>query len=122
MTEERKQHLWPWIVAVLIALPVLYVASFGPVCWLANRGVVNHLRVADAYAPLVDYSGYSLTDSGARALEWYGSLFAIDGSSGTLYGMQAYITLFSLSPEERGLLIDDTTWAKARAAPLFPVD
>ncbi len=33
MSEERKP-LWPWIAALLVGLPVLYVASFGPVCWL----------------------------------------------------------------------------------------
>jgi hypothetical protein len=29
MSDKRKA-LWPWIVALLIGLPVLYVASFGP--------------------------------------------------------------------------------------------
>jgi hypothetical protein len=28
MSDARKP-LWPWIVALLIGLPVLYVASFG---------------------------------------------------------------------------------------------
>jgi hypothetical protein len=31
---DRKTPLWPWIVALLIGLPVMYVASFGPACWL----------------------------------------------------------------------------------------
>jgi hypothetical protein len=35
MSDDRKKPLWPWIVALLIGLPALYVASFGPVCWLA---------------------------------------------------------------------------------------
>jgi len=30
MSEERKKAVWPWIATVLIALPVLYVASIGP--------------------------------------------------------------------------------------------
>jgi hypothetical protein len=29
MSDDRKP-IWPWVVALLIALPVLYVASFGP--------------------------------------------------------------------------------------------
>jgi hypothetical protein len=33
MSDDRKRLLWPWIAALLIALPVLYVASFGPACW-----------------------------------------------------------------------------------------
>lgn len=31
MNEERNP-VWPWIAALLIGLPVLYVASFGPAC------------------------------------------------------------------------------------------
>jgi len=37
MSEERTRAIWPWIVAVLVGLPVLYVASFGPACWIAAR-------------------------------------------------------------------------------------
>src|SRR5262249_20296094 len=33
MVEDRKKPVWPWIVAVLIGLPALYMASFGPACW-----------------------------------------------------------------------------------------
>src|SRR5258708_2397178 len=33
MSDDRKKPIWPWIVALLIGLPVLYVASFGPACW-----------------------------------------------------------------------------------------
>jgi hypothetical protein len=35
MTDDRKKPIWPWIVSLLIGLPVLYVASFGPACWIA---------------------------------------------------------------------------------------
>ena len=30
MTGDRKKSVWLWIVAVLIGVPVLYVASSGP--------------------------------------------------------------------------------------------
>jgi len=33
MSDERKP-LWPWIVAVVIGLPVPYVASIGPMFWI----------------------------------------------------------------------------------------
>ena len=39
---EDRRPLWPWIVALLIGLPVLYVASFGPVCWLSSRTGNQH--------------------------------------------------------------------------------
>ncbi len=35
MSDERKRAgAWPWIATLLVGLPVLYVASFGPVCWI----------------------------------------------------------------------------------------
>ena len=37
MTDNRKNALWPWIAATLIGLPVLYVASFGPACWISSH-------------------------------------------------------------------------------------
>jgi hypothetical protein len=36
MSDDRKP-VWPWIVALMIGLPVLYVASFGPAGWLVNH-------------------------------------------------------------------------------------
>jgi len=57
MSEDRKKPLWPWIVALVIVLPVLYVASFGPLCWYAERCVENTGRAPPpwlgvAYFPL----------------------------------------------------------------------
>ena len=43
MSEARKKAgVWPWIVALLIGLPGLYVVSFGPACWYASHYVENH--------------------------------------------------------------------------------
>ena len=33
MSDDSSKPLWPWIVVLLVGLPVLYVASFGPACW-----------------------------------------------------------------------------------------
>src|SRR5262245_37953381 len=41
MTSDRKKPFWPWIVGLLLGLPVLYVASFGPACWLKEAGAVR---------------------------------------------------------------------------------
>src|SRR5258708_454712 len=59
MDAERKKRLWPWVVAVLIGMPVLYVASFGPVCWLTQAssksiesGAVRPPRAPHLYWPI----------------------------------------------------------------------
>jgi hypothetical protein len=41
MSDERKP-VWPWIVALLIGLPVLYELSIGPAVWLNNHGKIPH--------------------------------------------------------------------------------
>ncbi len=38
MSDGSARPLWPWIVALLIGVPMLYVASFGPACRLEDRG------------------------------------------------------------------------------------
>ena len=39
MNDDRKKPLWPWIVALLIGLPVLYVLSSGPAQRIGLCGV-----------------------------------------------------------------------------------
>jgi len=52
MSDERRKPLLPWIAALLIGLPVLYVASFGPACWYATSNAVMVPTVARFYWPL----------------------------------------------------------------------
>src|SRR5262249_14434636 len=52
MTDERKTRVWSWIVALLIALPVMYVASFGPACWLCENRTLNQQSAWIAFRPL----------------------------------------------------------------------
>jgi hypothetical protein len=53
MSDNCRKSVWPWIVALLIGLPVLYVASFGPACWLCDRDHIPDGMVNYAYRPLV---------------------------------------------------------------------
>lgn len=41
-----------WSLAALVAVPVLYVLSLGPVCYLASREILSHEHVTGAYRPL----------------------------------------------------------------------
>ncbi len=73
MSDDRKRHRWAWIVALLIELPVLYVASFGPACWwLATTPPGGRTAVAPrVYWPLGRLAGTQrwLGD----AIFWYGT-------------------------------------------------
>ncbi len=53
MNDVRKNPLWPWIVALLIGLPVTYVASFGPACGMWTYDWISDDTFILAYGPLV---------------------------------------------------------------------
>jgi hypothetical protein len=59
MSDDRTTPLWPCILALLIGLPVLYVASFGPSCWMMSR-IDSVEPVEDSlcyfYGPLFDFA------------------------------------------------------------------
>ena len=52
MSDDRKP-VWPWIVVLLIGLPVLYVALFGPACWLVERGILPLRAMGIVFRPLL---------------------------------------------------------------------
>jgi hypothetical protein len=76
MSEERKQ-VWPWFVALLIALLLLYVASFGPACWTVSR-FGNERIVNVAYRPVIWIWDNTALPVGGF-LRWYSRLGAEKG-------------------------------------------
>jgi hypothetical protein len=51
MPDQRP--IWPWIVTALVGLPVLYVVSFGPACWICERLEKGTRAVSVAYRPVI---------------------------------------------------------------------
>ena len=68
MTDRRKPTVAFWLTVVL-ALPVLYVLSFGPACWAYNRGFV--LRNDGAYDRLYWPIGEALDTPLGWPIWWY---------------------------------------------------
>jgi hypothetical protein len=52
MSEPQKKPVWMWVVTVAIALPVLYVASFGPACWISQRTGAGGRILGVVYLPI----------------------------------------------------------------------
>jgi len=92
MSEERKKPVWPWIAALLIGLPTLYVLSSGPMQTLAFRSrTVTFSVPADSligaaetvfdqgawwpkiYAPLI----WVVDQEWGEPIAWYWRLFPI---------------------------------------------
>jgi hypothetical protein len=55
MSEERKSRsVWPWIIALLVGMPVLYVASFGPACLFVDRDMLPMSNLKMVFSPCVE--------------------------------------------------------------------
>lgn len=83
MSDNRKKPLWPWIITLLIGLPVLYVALFGPACWLATswaplRGPVNSI-----YSPAA-WASFKTPNAVGKAIIWYANV----GGDVNFYGTE----------------------------------
>src|SRR5262245_13022217 len=64
---------WPrWALAAIVAMPALYVLSFGPACWFVSRHGALQPAFGNAYLPLgrVAYRWQPALDG----LRWYGSV------------------------------------------------
>ena len=68
MSEERKKSVWPWIVALLIGLPVLYVASFGPACWWYQK---TELSAPTWRSDVLDYGYGYLWWASMNGPQWF---------------------------------------------------
>lgn len=55
MPDRKQRPLWPLLTAAMIALPVLYIASFGPACWwiwsLSDKNPTACKWIGFTYAP-----------------------------------------------------------------------
>ena len=94
MSEERKKlsGVWPWIGAVLIGLPVLYVVSFGPACWLCDRHIVQSEWVGRLYQPLVRFA---VAVNAQDAILWYGELLPGSPTTGLWHYSKARTMVLS---------------------------
>jgi len=95
MSEVRKKPVWPWIVGVLVVVPVLYVLSFGPACWLGSReltqpwGSRGVFIVYDSVLP--ELAMLAPGDTGCRAILWYARLFGEDAEMLAIFAIGSAI-------------------------------
>src|SRR5262245_47217781 len=78
----RKRPLWPLLTAALLGLPVLYVLSFGPACWIASHTLDRGDSVVAKSLNLVYQPILSLAWSGPPIVQdpivWYARLWSSD--------------------------------------------
>src|SRR5579863_4997533 len=71
---NRRERWAKWTLVAALAIPLLYVASFGPACWITmNRQRTHYVDAPRFYWLLgtaVHHTGHSVWDS----LTWYAGL------------------------------------------------
>jgi len=62
-----------WATVVVVAL-LLYPISFGPACWMVERGFLPVHRTSMVYRPVLWVAVRGKPEAVRRALIWYGGL------------------------------------------------
>jgi len=60
---NRRERWAKWTLAGVIAVPALYVGSFGPACWLASHAEGEIPMLATVYQPLLRVMAHDRTQS-----------------------------------------------------------
>lgn len=73
--EKKRRPFWPWIIAVLIGGPLLYLASLPLLMWAWRNDCIPRGSVRESVAARYCYPVLYLTDLGSpdvrRGIEWY---------------------------------------------------
>lgn len=82
MNARPSRPLWPLLPAALVGVPVLYVASFGPACWITSRlgSTTGAEIVSRAFDPALRL-GSRYSESVVTFAGWYSEIGAAEGWS-----------------------------------------
>lgn len=76
MASPKKSGMAFWATVVVVCLPILYVASFGPACWITSRIPDGDRAALVLYVPILpDLVSVGPTGASYDAVRWYGELF-----------------------------------------------
>jgi hypothetical protein len=53
MSDHRKPGVAYWATVVVVCLPLLYVLSFGPACWISSRTGMGVYKLPTLYRPIL---------------------------------------------------------------------
>jgi hypothetical protein len=71
---NRRERWAKWTLAAVVALPVLYMLSFGPACWLVNHRFLPRKATWVAYRPIT-LLGNDGPEAIARPIYWWARIF-----------------------------------------------
>lgn len=69
---NRRERWAKWTLAAAIGIPALYIASFGPACWITSRIEFGASKVPIFYLPVIWCMAHDKRDRRvAHAIMWY---------------------------------------------------
>jgi hypothetical protein len=107
MSDTRTSSRTAFWATVLLATVVLYVASFGPACWISSHFEVGASLIPKTYRPMT--WAMSRSETAFEALNWYAQFGAASG-----WQWVDLYRLFNPATGKRGES-PDWIWVKMRA-------
>ena len=77
MTDPKKPGVAFWATVVVVCLPIAYVLSFGPACWISSHTGIGYFALPKVYRPIVD--AMSTSRNVADLCNWYAEAGARSG-------------------------------------------
>lgn len=74
---NRRERWAKWTLAATLASPLLYIASFGPACWIVSHHGIRSQTILIAYRPVLHCM--SARREVAEVAKWYSGLAARNG-------------------------------------------
>jgi len=79
MNDRKKPGVAFWATMVVVCLPIAYLLSFGPVCWISSHAGLGHFTLPRVYRPILE--AMSSSRNVAHLFNWYAKAGARSGWS-----------------------------------------
>jgi hypothetical protein len=96
MTVNNKPGVAFWATVVVVAIPLIYVLSFGPVCWICSYAGTGQFVLPRVYQPILD--AMSSSRNVADVCHWYAQAGARPGWRWVDFGDSAHLWLWTMAP------------------------
>jgi hypothetical protein len=117
---NRRERWVKWTLVAALVLPVAYVVSFGPACWLSSHAERGEVAVTWVYYPLGRLCAISVEEDylpRIEALVWYSQLYAAAEWDWTCFVDDGHGQLVL---DEHNRVVWHLEWNRDRPQPVIP--